>query len=405
MPDAENFAATPLFAELFPKPPEHPRLEVIKLPDCPTAAGNWRVGRVENLAAWQTCFSNENLLAALSKYDPILNEITEASHRPKCRFPIRYEDNMEALLPHLASLRNLARVYRLRSLVELNLGQADTAFADVQMCLRLADKIKNQPLLIPHLVQVMMLDLATQPVWEGLFAHRWNDNQLATLQASFENMDQFDCFATAIHGERISACHTIQWLQAHPKEAFGWNVFMREETLWIRLRRRFGVPLVCFFRSKLSVDRFYRETFLSSIDFVHQRVSPKAVAVASDAIPAIVKNPYNAFSGMFIPAIGSAAKKVAFSQTGIQQVTVACALERCRLTKGELPEKLEVLVPEFIAKVPHDVIDGQPLRYRRTAADQFVLYSVGWNEVDDSGQIALTSDQPPRPDFDKGDWV
>ena len=70
-----------------------------------------------------------------------------------------------------------------------------------------------------------------------------------------------------------------------------------------------------------------------------------------------------------------------------------------------LSEKLDALVPAFIAKVPYDVIDRQPLRYRRTAADQFVLYSVGWNETDDGGQIALIHDKPPRPDFDQGDWV
>ena len=40
VPDDQNFAMTPLFAELFPKPPKHPRLEAIKLPDCPKADGN-----------------------------------------------------------------------------------------------------------------------------------------------------------------------------------------------------------------------------------------------------------------------------------------------------------------------------------------------------------------------------
>jgi len=65
---------------------------------------------------------------------------------------------------------------------------------------------------------------------------------------------------------------------------------------------------------------------------------------------------------------------------------------------------LDALVPQFLSRVPHDVIDGQPLRYHRTA-DQFVLYSVGWNERDDGGQIAWTSDKPQRIDDMRGDWV
>ena len=126
VPDADNFAATPAFAELFPKLPEQPRLDAAKLPDCAAVfTGNWRLGRVENLAAWQKAFTNDNLLAALAKYDPILNEITEASHRPKCRFPIRYEENFKALLPHVGYMRSLARTYRLRAQAELAAGHGD----------------------------------------------------------------------------------------------------------------------------------------------------------------------------------------------------------------------------------------------------------------------------------------
>jgi hypothetical protein len=64
-------------------------------------------------------------------------------------------------------------------------------------------------------------------------------------------------------------------------------------------------------------------------------------------------------------------------------------------------------VPQFIEKLPHDIIGGQPLHYRRTedppsqgsgaASGKFLLYSVGWNETDDDG---TTSDK-----MDQGDWI
>jgi hypothetical protein len=273
------------------------------------------------------------------------------------------------------------------------------------MCLRLADKAKDEPLLISCFARVTMLDITIQPVWEALAAHQWNEGQLAALQADFGNMDQFGCFAKAIRGELVMVHHTIQWLQAHPVEAFDWSVFMREQTPWIRLRRWFGLPSACFYHSELSVDRFYRETFLSSIDFAHQRVNPKTVAAASDSIPAITKNPYNALSGMFISAREGELRKLALSQSAFQEVAVACALERYRLAHSQLPDTLDSLVPQFLACVPQDVIDGQPLRYHRTSAEQFVLYSIGWNERDDGGQIALRKGEPRQPDSEAGDWV
>ncbi len=72
-------------------------------------------------------------------------------------------------------------------------------------------------------------------------------------------------------------------------------------------------------------------------------------------------------------------------QTTIRHATLACALGRHQKSKGRYPERLEELMPEFIPKVPREVVNGQPLRYRRSDDGTFVLYSVGWDERDDGG--------------------
>ncbi|MGI8967322.1 MAG: hypothetical protein ACR2H1_14730, partial [Limisphaerales bacterium] len=76
------------------------------------------------------------------------------------------------------------------------------------------------------------------------------------------------------------------------------------------------------------------------------------------------------------------------------------ALERYRIANGKFPENLAALSPQFLQKIPHDVINGEPLKYRHTDDGQFVLYSIGWNEKDDGGT-------PGKTLFDdkQGDWV
>jgi hypothetical protein len=59
---------------------------------------------------------------------------------------------------------------------------------------------------------------------------------------------------------------------------------------------------------------------------------------------------------------------------------------------------------QFIGKIPHDIINGQPLHYRREPNGQFVLYSVGWNEADDGGVAGHKKDSVV-PDFESGDLV
>jgi hypothetical protein len=108
---------------------------------------------------------------------------------------------------------------------------------------------------------------------------------------------------------------------------------------------------------------------------------------------------------MFLPFLPSVVKKYAYAQNSVDMARVACALERCRLAQGEYPETLGALSPRFIETVPHDVIGGQPLKYRQTGNGQFMLYSVGWNETDDGGAVVLRKPLKLTIDYENGDWV
>ena len=89
------------------------------------------------------------------------------------------------------------------------------------------------------------------------------------------------------------------------------------------------------------------------------------------------------------PSPGRVHFKLAVAQGSTDLAITACALERHRLASGQFPESLADLAPRFLKQVPHDVITGQSLRYERTADGQFLLYSVGWNEGDDSGELVF----------------
>ena len=108
--------------------------------------------------------------------------------------------------------------------------------------------------------------------------------------------------------------------------------------------------------------------------------------------------PYNFLAAIGTPNITKATQTLAHNQTMVNEAQIACALERYHLAHGEYPETLDALVPQFIEKLPHDIIGGQPLHlspHRRHG--KFLLYSVGWNETDDGG---IASDK-----MDQGDWV
>ena len=79
-------------------------------------------------------------------------------------------------------------------------------------------------------------------------------------------------------------------------------------------------------------------------------------------------SPYNFFVAMIDadPHFLKGWQTTAHNQTLVNEAQIACALERYHLAHDEYPETLDALSPQFIEKIPHDIINGQPLKYRRT---------------------------------------
>ena len=96
---------------------------------------------------------------------------------------------------------------------------------------------------------------------------------------------------------------------------------------------------------------------------------------------------------------------VARAETQREMAVAAIALKRFQLRHGKLPSELAALVPEFLPALPHDWMDGKPLRYRWQSDGQFVLYSVGEDGNDDNGDSRPTESHDRFDVFWGRDWV
>jgi hypothetical protein len=172
-------------------------------------------------------------------------------------------------------------------------------------------------------------------------------------------------------------------------------------------------PAGWFDQNELRIARFYSRWYLPAVNEQDKIVSPTAVRNADAALNSEYKHrsPENVLESILLPALGGAVKKFAYAQSSTDLARTAIALERYRLARGEFPESLDALAPQFLEKIPHDIINDQPLHYRLDDG-QFVLYSVGWNETDDGGVVELravgVSDRVRRNpilDYSQGDWV
>lgn len=173
---------------------------------------------------------------------------------------------------------------------------------------------------------------------------------------------------------------------------------------------------------QVNFARMFHQYLLPTIDATNRLVRPGATRRAESAINSLLKHSapglyvrHRFFCGLILPSISKVSLKFAYAQTAADTAALACALERYRRAHGAYPGALASLAPEYVRKLPHDVINGEPLRYRLTQEGKYVLYSVGWNETDEGGTVGLKGSGAQRPlgaedggrsvDPQQGDWV
>jgi hypothetical protein len=266
-------------------------------------------------------------------------------------------------------------------------GRTDRALEDIKVMFRVDDGLKDEPLLISQLVRLACVSSMLEPVGEGLAERRWSEDQLRVLQERLQKTDLIASTVRAFYGER-DICFNPSFDQGYmiPR---GWNRF--EQVNVNRAFQEAGFP-----RYDLSA-REINPSVNHSIDLAWQQHHTESY------FSALLH--HNIIAKMSIPAYSGVPEKVAFAQSEVDMAMLACALERCRLAQGQYPDDLNALVPRFVTVLPHDIINGQPLKYHRADNGRYVLYSVGWNEKDDGGVVAARSSNTNEQDTLRGDWV
>lgn len=101
----------------------------------------------------------------------------------------------------------------------------------------------------------------------------------------------------------------------------------------------------------------------------------------------------------FHPIMAKAVQNIVRTEVQRQLTVTAIAIKRYQLKHGEPPPSLAALVPEYLKKMPIDLMSGKELLYRVKGDGTFVLYSTGEDGKDDGGDP-----RPARADGKFGLW-
>ena len=396
VPDDQNFFAASKMTEWFVRHNEPTTTELHALStNTVTTATNLDETTAVKYLAWS------------DQFEPDFNLIRDALKRPYARIDGDYSIPYEVPIPNFVNVRSVAQVLAKRAKCDLLLGQPDKALQELtllhDMCRLLEAAPTGKPMtLVAAMINVAVTGLYVDTIASGLQSRTWQEPQIVTLQKQLSEINLTSFVVEALtKTEPAAVCRDaeIVWI---PK------LFdMTGKMKWSDKVKWWFWPRGWTYQNMVNVA-VLEEKPLEGFDLAHDTVAPRKFEEANREVDQFVrhgKSPYKILAAIAVPNFAKAEQTTAHNQTMVNEAQIVCALERYRLANGEYPGTLDALLPQFIEKLPHDIIGGAPLIYHPTADGIFLLYSIGWNEKDDGGQQETPQTKNGAIDFTKGDWV
>jgi hypothetical protein len=432
VPDDQNFAAIPLF-KMEPDALQRGNLAPLALNRAfagnynaetdshPITSGDWQHGKTTDMAKFRQAVAAEysatfpgrplpnDLMEQFRALYPVLELLRTANAaRPFCRFEQNYKFDppYENYLGLITAQIMVSKFLTYDAVAALDAHNAERAWDDIRVNDKLVGGMMDQPIFVSGLVSIGMVAINLGSVYDGLSWHSWNDAQLAQIQRELSRIDFLTDYRRMMRGETIGVM-----IPAIDRIKSEWSVWLPDKNTGKEYKDSFP---------SLWANGWIDQWKVRSVDLnltASTWVNPEArlfLPKAMEDYQAATERKLNGWT-IYLPwnwlfrmgvtgPIFNASGKFAQMQVWVDEARIACALERYRLAHGAYPSTLDALVSAYIDELPHDIMNGEPYHYSLKTDGTFLLYSVGWNQVDDGGKEV---DEPgtTHRDYTKGDWV
>lgn len=324
-----------------------------------------------------------------------LAALRQASLRPQCAFPVRWEDGSDAFgFPHLVQMRQATRLCSARAMVEARDGNMAGALDWLGVCYRMADQASQEPTLIAQLVGIAMLAITDKAARAVLDAGEVTPAIAARVRADLDRLQVGPRFAQAMRGERAMGLDVFRQMRtgdmsyAMISDPNGGDAAPRAALMVL------AGPLRPYWKLE---ELNYLRDMRQYIDRVKQ---PSRVTTARQN-PQLDANRGFAriMTSILLPVFGRAGGKRDQALAELDILRTGMALKLIKRDTGSYPATLDALRPSRA----RDIFTGRDFVYQRKAKG-FKLYSIGVNLRDDHG-VGYQRHTPPVAEGSETDDV
>ncbi|MDP2899116.1 MAG: hypothetical protein Q8Q12_21470 [bacterium] len=323
------------------------------------------------------------LVPWLEQNAPAIAALREGARKDDCMFPLLKEPGvamMNLLLPHLSTMRSLARLLTIQGKYFESQGKYREALDNYLLIARVGYQVSKEPILISGLVGVALDAISAKAIEEYILRHEvqtetlmWLLEKLQTAPSAAEN------YRIVISGEKAFGMSVVDDLFQNKLSLA--DLLGRKPSLRVALPAR-GMKL-------LGLKAIMKSDFRKYWNWMEEWNSlPDHIALRQENMRAdeiIEELPAWSLAKLLVPAISRARIAFVRDKATRSMLRAEIALRIYRNQKGQYPESLAAM-KGTVEDIPVDAFTNEPLRYKRTE-DGFVVYSVNENLVDDGGEI------------------
>jgi hypothetical protein len=351
------------------------------------------------------------VIRLLAEHDWFLNMLTTAVRRPRYYEPLFYSEGGKSNAPLLElenpilPCREIAEILAARAMLHIGRGQFDRAIEDTLTLHRLARLVGQYPTTLGVMFANLQYSLAIQCTYALLECDAVSQQQLEFFEKELRTLPPLPTVAEShFQFERLVA---LQALTAQARiepdskllNSVDWNAVLRETN---HIYDRFGAGKWRELRETIdeinkATTEIVEEQQPNREALIRRAKELDSGRLTEQGIMLQLSPPDIAtvFVQKFMnsPTVSEADQRME-ARTAL--LWTGLALAKYRRVNGRLPESLRELVPEYLAAVPADPFDDQPLRFR-TLSNQIRLYSIAGNKIDDQGN--QSEDTPEGDDI------
>lgn len=298
----------------------------------------------------------------------------EAGGVEYCRYEWDYAD--ELLLwktqPHRDNVKRCGLLLRLSTVFHAYAGDANAVVTCIRDGFRLAKSVRREPGKIGHLVRIVSRLSVLLGLERALSQVPFTQQQVEDLDrmlaARVATLDLKDALIT----EQCFAIEKFKDLERGGAPPLKLLIRTGELILWVPGIRERGLPdtLDCM------------ADYIEAADLpVRERTARFRQIAEGVQARSILHVKAKVWAPLFTEGLFELDPRI---RVHFALARAALTIERSRLATGNVPERLDELVPRYIEQVPIDPFDGRPIRYKRTESG-YSLYSILEDGQDNGG--------------------